>query len=558
MEDMVDDLLARWGKAKSDRATLDDTWEECARYYLPERAGFTSHIAQGEDRHEYVYDGEQIEAVDALAAFIETSMMPHEEPWLDMQTRERVEENDDEAKLWLAHASERMRHYIYDPAAGFQNTLWQAFLDLVVFGPGAFFIGENRDLTGLLFRSMHLKNLHWCRDEARNVDVCFLREELTLRQASQRWGIDNLSDDSRRALQDARSGQLERKVDFLQIVLPRTDYRPRSPFAKDKPFASYVIEVAPKHKVNESGFDEFPFIVAEWQILDEDIWSPGRRGLPDVRQLQQQAKTILQAGQLSVHPPIMIPSDGIFEPLNLVAGGVTQYDPSTLQQSGARSLVERLDIGGNMPLGLDMQERQREKVAAVFLRPLLQLPDRANMTATEVLRRGSDFVKRTASMFGRLQTRLTQPMVERVFAILMRQSLSRQFGPGSPFAPPPESIRGANANFKLYSPVAKAQREAEVASLAHFLDVMVPVWQLQQASGKPSSSDHIDFDAITRAFMETGISPKYLKAVDTVLEGRQAQQQAQQQAAQQQAVGEAAQAAGRAAPALRAAKEIAA
>ena len=81
-------------------------------------------------------------------------------------------------------------------------------------------------------------------------------------------------------------------------------YKPDSFFTTDMPWAEYVLENTSDNDklLYEGGYREFPHLVARWFQYGNETYSvtcPGYAALPDVRQLQAHAKTIIKMSQLS-------------------------------------------------------------------------------------------------------------------------------------------------------------------------------------------------------------------------------------------------------------------
>lgn len=541
--------IGAWNTCKGDRQTLDTVWEQLAQVYRPEREGFTSQQSPGASRQTQVYDGRQIENVSQLASSIESMLVPASEKWIEIGTEDRIEAKDDEAAKWCAESTNRLVDKIYDPRAGLQKAHPQIFGDLVTFGAAPMRAGQRSDMRAFLFQSRHLRDVHWYRDEAGLPQTVYSHVSLRLEQVEQmmpKWR-NGVSKATLKAIKDDK--KKGKKLDFLEVVEPRYDRNPNSAHALDMAFATYLIEVDERHTADEGGEHEQPWVIAEWEVLDggNDIWSPGRRGLPDVLQLQQMARTILRAGQRVVDPPLMTVG-GAFSKLNLTPGMVNYFDPSMLAKlPGLAKLVQPLELAGNLQVGWEMQDAQRKLVDEIFLRSVLRLPDKSGMTATEIMRLNQDLVRLTDSPFGRLDTDYVQPLVERCFNILLRESMLQGFKkPKSPFGPIPQSLSGASIKFKFLNPITRARKVAETAQLVTFLESIMPTVQV-----KPEILDNLDLDAIVRDYTASTLSPKYLVPMPQMQAIRQQRLQAQQNAQQAENIKSVGQGAGSAAPALK-------
>lgn len=524
--DLVEELCRRHSAAKSDRSTLDSTWERIAELFRPERLGFTSTRTPGDERLREIFDAVQIDCASRLASSMNALITPKGEAWVAVTTEDSAEADDDEVTTWLEESGKVLLARMYDPAANLEGMLQPAYADIVTFGASPCFIAEPRP-GALLFRSYHLKNVHWLRDHAGRPDTVFATCEMTARQAKQRGWM------GKRVTEALQQDKPDEKLTFVEVTAPRHDFRPGSPLATNRPWAFYVIEQAEKEVVEEGGFHEMPWLIPEWEALSNgDIWSPARRSLADVRMLQQMAKTLIRQAHLAAEPPLLYAGDGIMGPLRRQPGGMTPFDSTQVPPSG--KLVEVLNIAGDISVNFDMVEAVREACRRAFLLDVIQLPDRANMTATEVLRHNRDLVRLTMSPFGRFETGLVQPMVERCFAILFRQSQALRFGQGSPFAPPPEALQGTNIKFKFFTEVARARQAAETAGIATTFEALGPLVQV-----KPDILDHLDTDELARDVIGNQLSARYVKPMERVLAERQQraaaiEEQAQNEAAVQQ------------------------
>jgi hypothetical protein len=546
----AEELLDRWQACRTRRQTLDTVWDQLAQMYRPQREGFTSQVSQGSSRMTQVYDGEQIEAVDELANSIESMLTPASEKWIEIGTENRIEAFDDDAARWCSEATDVLVDRMYDPRAGLQVAGPQVFGDLVTFGAAPLRVGERSDFSSFLFRTSHLRDVHWYADEAGlpqtvYARMCLRGDQVQEKLDSGAWR-HGVSRETAKLLEDDKNGTV--KVDFLEVTTPRRDRNYGSAHVLDMPFAVYLVEIDARHLVDESGEQEQPWVIPTWQVLDNgnDIWSPGRRGLPDVLQLQAMAKTILRAGQRVVDPPIMT-IGGAFSKLNLSPGFVNFFDPTVVAKlAGIQKLVQPLELAGNLQFGWEMLSTQRKKIADIFLRPVLRLPDKSGMTATEVMRLNQDLVRLTDSPFGRLDTGYVQPLVERCFQTLLRQSILVRFDPmRSPFRPIPPTLSGARVRFKFLNPITRARKVAETAQLATFFESMLPLIQ-----ARPEVLDNVDLDAVVRDYTSVTLAPKYLVPKEQVQANRDQRKQQQLAQLQSEVLKNVGQGAGAAAPLL--------
>ena len=142
-------------------------------------------------------------------------------------------------------------------------------------------------------------------------------------------------------------------------------------------------------------------------------------------------------------------------------------------------------------------------------------------------------------VMGRLQHELLQPMVERVFNLLVAQDA---------FPEPPVMVEESGFSVEYVSPIAKAQRTGEAQGIMRLFELMSPL-----ASVDPSVFDHLDMDGLVRHMIKVLSIPAKVTNGEFEVAARRDERQAQEQ--QQQQMMEAqqtAQSLGAVAPAIKA------
>ena len=92
-----------------------------------------------------------------------------------------------------------------------------------------------------------------------------------------------------------------------------------------------------------------------------------------------------------------------------------------------------------------------------------------SMTATEVIQRNEEKMRILGPALSRLQSELLQPMILRVFNIMLRSKL---------FPIAPEVLANQEIDIEYVSPMALAQRSQELQSLVRGLELFTQIGQI--------------------------------------------------------------------------------
>ena len=503
IEQRIQETLREFGKLESGRRVWDSHFQDLADVLWPGLASITRQTTPGERRTDQIYDGTPMLAVRGLVSAIDGMLKPKTSRWMSIRAADDGLNELDVAKAWLEQATDIMFREFYRPRARFIQASGETDRSLVVLGSGTVFVSEPRDLNGLLFRSLPLRDTFYVENADGIVDTIYWRTEWPAYKAEQMWGRDKLGAETRRALEEKRG---DAAFKFLQVIRPRSKRDHERRDASNMPWQYQAIDVASSHIVEESGFMEWPFATPRWDTESGETYgrSPGMLALPDSRTLQQQGKTILKAGHMAVEPPLMAPHESIVRGPSLVPGGITYYNAAALRNAGLRDPIRPLFTGAQIPLAREMQQDVREQIFAAFFRNVLNLPvDGPAMTATEVIERKEEFVRTIGPVFGRLEADYMAPMVERAFGILLRQGK---------FPEPPPELQGQEVRFEFASPVEKVRRQLDTMNAVRTIEMISPFVQAD-----PAVMDNFNGDEIARDAAEFNSMPqRWLKPREQV------------------------------------------
>jgi hypothetical protein len=391
---------------------------------------------------------------------------------------------------------------------------------------------EQDDENFVRFSTRHCREIFLSEDSRGRVDTVYREFSMPARAFIDQFGADVVDQG---ILKRADSNPYE-KIRCIHAVYPRDERDPVKVDNKNKPFASVYIDPKNKKILSESGFDEFPYVAPRFLKASFEIGygrSPAMSALPDIKMINKMSEVTIRAAQKQVDPPLLVPDDGFMLPIRTVPGGLNFY------RSGTRDRIEPLNIGANNPLGLNMEEQRRQAIRSAFYVDQLILSQGPQMTATEVVQRTEEKMRLLGPVLGRLQAELLQPLISRVYNLMVRQKT---------FAAAPDFMRNSQIEIEYVSPLAKAQKQGDVQSALRMLELFGPLAQLDQ-----QVLDYIDADGMAKYLLKTlSIPATTIRGDGEVAQMRSMRQEQQAQAAEQQQIMQLAEAAGNAAPMVRA------
>ena len=528
-EDLAVVLLKRLDKLKVQRSTWEQHWQEIGEYIIPRKVDVTKTRSSGDKRMDNVYDGTGIHAAEMLSSSLHGMLTNPSMNWFDLAYLDEELNTDDEAKEYLESVTQIM--HLEFQRSNFAEQVHELYHDLITFGTGVMFITDAPEDEGVRFATRHISECYLAEDDYGRVDTVFRKFKMSVRALARQFGEDVIGDKMRAKLE--RNPYEE--VPVVHIVMPRDERDVRKADANNKPFASIYIEPGQKIILRESGFNEFPYVAPRFLKASFEMGygrSPAMTALPDVKMINAMSRTTIIAAQKQVDPPLMVPDDGFILPVRTKPGGLNFY------RSGSRDRIEPLNIGANNPLGLNLEEQRRQAIRSAFYVDQLVLGAGPTMTATEVVQRTEEKMRLLGPVLGRLQAEMLQPMIERVFQLLVRQNK---------LPPAPQDIVDRNLDIEYVSPLAKAQRQSDVQAIMRLFELMSPL-----ASIDPGVFDHLDTDGLVRYMLRTlSIPASVTKGVDDVASARSSRQEQEAAQADMMEATQTAEALGAVAPAIK-------
>ena len=516
-EQWVRQILADQSRMEGERIPYESTYRDIDRFIDPFGSGGFLQLYAGNRRVEDLYDVTALEGLDRCTAAIAGLTIPRNQRYESVAFADKELMKLPAVKRWCAHATERKYLCRYAPQAGFETQAHEDIRQECKYGTSALWVDERRGVS-LFYKSVHLSEIWIDENYFGRVDRVHRKFELTLRQMVDQFGEEALSDRSRADWEDPKKRHNKREI--LHMLRPNADYERGRLGVLGKPIESAYIEVDQKHIIRRGGYYTMPLPVSRHITGPRDKYgrSPAMKVLATVKGANAMARTILDAGNRAVNPPILFHDDAqitqlITKPGGLNPGGIDEY---------GRILARPMETGGALPYGMELLEQERNVIDKSFLGEFFRLlsdpGDR--MTATQVVETLQKEGVLIAPYIGRRETEKAQPIAERELDILMRADQIDPF--------PPEVLEaGARPVFVMNNPAARMARAEEVGAFTRWVEIGVQA----AAAGAPQALDRVNWDQGMQDVGEVlGVKPTHINTdeeVAAIREQRQGEQDMQ-------------------------------
>jgi len=514
------DLIERGQQLDKDRKAITTLWQELAENFYPQRADFTINRYIGETFAEQLYSSYPILVHRDLSNAFAAMLRPRAKPWFTVS----VDDDEDlsqEARMWLEWATKRQRNMMYDRRAQFIRATSEGDADFALTGQCCISreIVYDAPSPHLLYRTWHLRDVCWAEKADGAIGEIYVKWKPTIKQLKEgkynlhheiekRHGIDTLS-----------------KVDCLRLVVSTDIYRGQNGQGEGYPWMMVYLDVQNMHIMAEFGLFSHGFTLPRWQTVSgsQYAYSPAAvAGLPDARLLQAMSLTLLEAGEMSVRPPLIATIDAIRSDVQVYSGGITWADADYDERKGdvLRPLTQ--DRRG-LPHGFEQRDNQMAMLAeAFYLNKLTLPPPDGEMTAFETGQRVEEYVRQALPLFEPMEHEYNGQICEDTFDGLLRAGAF-----GSPQDMPRE-LKGRDYHFKFVSPLHDAIERKEASSFLESADLIERALAID-----PSAPVYLNTgSALTAALHGIGVEARHIRTkeqVDEILRQHAEQAEAEEQ-----------------------------
>ncbi len=497
---------------KGDRTTWESHWQEVSDYFQPNKNTVTNKKSPGQKRSVTVLDSTGIQSNELLAGALHGLLTNPNALWHEYTTGDVDLDREDDVREFLQYCARQTHNALNN--SNFQTEIHETYLDICSFGTNALLIEED-DVTDVRFSARFIGEYCVVENHLGFIDQIYREWKWPAAKIAAEFGVDVLP----KKLKDDLEKGSETLHCVIQAVYPRILVDQKSQNA-NRYISQYVL---PDENVElrEAGFREFPYVVPRWTKATGETYgrSPAMTALPEMKTLNIMTETMIQAAQKVVDPPMQMEDDGVILPIITRPGGLNFRRP------GSEPIAPLFNYA-QVDFGYEALAERRKRVREAFYIDQLRLQQGGpQMTATEVLQRTEEQMRLLGPMLGRQQSELLRPLIDRVFAILVRKGKldMRKM---------PAILAGRKLDVRYSSLIAKAQRLNEGQNLMRVMEALIPIINVDA-----KAADNLNGDAAFRVVNETFGGPQEIvrnkKDVDQIRQARAQAQQAQMQAEQQ-------------------------
>lgn len=524
METKRQKLDRRLGELKRIRSDYERTHQSICDEILPYRGNFyTSGTRKTpEVRSTTKPNSTPTKSLRIMSAGLMAGITSPSREWFNLTTTDKELKEKAGVKKYLNRVEKLIREHLAQ-ARWYQTLADGTYPDLGLIATAALFLEEASDANGVRFEPLTIGEYWLDTNKDGEVDTCFRERVMTVRQVVQRWGLENVSTQTRRAHQRNHLGQL---VTIIHAVFPNEDIKTGESGPEGMDFASCWFEKSSKPHdgfLSQGGYREFPVLAPRWNARADDVYgvgSPGWEALGDCKALQHLELRLARLVDKSSDPPMKASSSMRSQRASLMPGDVTYL------ADGAGQVYEpAMTVSPQSIVAVEQHIRRHEdRIEDAFFVSLwmamLNDDRQQRATATEVEAIRQEVMLQLGPLLENLNNGLLEPCINRVYAILERQQV---------LPPAPPELEGGELKVEFISVMHQAQKLTGVSGIRELLNNVAMLVQ----TGRTDALDKVNSDAIVDELTDIlGIKPELIytdREVEGIRQQRAEQQQAQQQ-----------------------------
>lgn len=539
----IQQVLRKHKKLKEEKQPWNNHYQIIGEYIRIRKQNFTSTQVQGGFLVDDIFDSTAPMSNVKMAAAFMGALWPNGAKSMRIVQPHAIAESP-EIKEYFKEFTTRLSLAMDSPKSGLALSLDEYAQDQGAFGTCGVAVFEEADIDHpISYTTWDVKTM--CIDENSKgvVDTVYNEKTYTVRDLVDKYGLKNVHENVRKAYDNMK---YDDKVNVLHAIEPRIKRNKKKKGNKNMPYASYHIDLDNKFLMKESGFEEFPVIVARFSKCPDEKYgrSPSMLALPDILELNAIRESRMLAVEKNLDPPIMVYDDGSLGggEIDTSAGSVTVVSVSG-RISGQKPVEPLYTVGEMQSTQLHIEELKQTITQQYYLDRLLDLNNETRMTLGEAQIRNKLRGDSLSAIFSRQELEFFTPLIERSINIMFNKGLL-----GVRRGSPEEALAQLRGEKPLIIPDA-IQRRIDEGREAYEIQYVSPAKRMMQAEevqgimttwefagnlagAAPDIIDHLDPDETIKRLAElTGAPSEIIRDLQSVKAIRSARQQMQQQMA---------------------------
>jgi hypothetical protein len=530
-KDVVEKLCLQFSQMKAEREPWAAVWRKIA-VFESER-GNMFHGTQAQDasylalyRNTKDIDNTARNAIQVFSSGMLSGVTPASDQWFRLRVSDASGGKDLQQYRPVAHYLEQLEQVFLKDfvTKNFYTQQVSSYKQIGMYGMQCMNVGFHEDL-GTYYRDIPVDEIYVTNDFAGRVNCVFREMFLSIQQAVEMFGQENMSDGVKKMIRMKQFNPNER-IRIIHAVYKKSPGFENVLGNNKLPYVSFYFEPAEEHLISEGGFESMPYIVTRAYADGRSPYSvsPGTVALADVLMVNEIKSLMLQAGQLSIAPPMLMPDNGLVGRLSYRPSAINLYRKDA---TSSPNDYMPLKLGGDFTLAMElMNMAQKDIQTAFFVDLFLMIHNRVQggqgtPTATEIQQLATEKSFLLAPILINQQQENFNRLFERVFELMQGQD--------GKLPPVPEELQDAELEIHYESPLVRAQQGVQTQQMLQAMQDMGALMQIY-----PDLKDIMDSDMMMRKILDNrGMPQSLIREVKEVMELRQGRQEAQMQAQQQ-------------------------
>jgi hypothetical protein len=448
----------RFERARSARGAWEALWQECYEFALPPTqpsfGSSGSSLAAAPSSSSRLFDGTAPDAVDQLAASLLARLTPPWSRWFGLAAgRDLSPEEQQKVGPELEAIAETLQMHF--DRSNFAVEIHQCYLDLAAAGTACLLFEEAPIGAGSAFRFTAVPLAEaWLEESAQGrLDTVFRRTSLAGEVFRKRFPKASLEADTVRRIE---AGE-EVRIEVVEAVLPEPEDREGFRYVALRDGGAAAEIAGDDAPLAEGRFQRSPFIAFRWLKAPGEAYgrSPVMKAIPDIKTANKVVELVLKNASIAVTGIWQAEDDGVLNPANikLVPGSII---PKAVGSAG----LTPLEAPGKFDVSQLVLEDLRARIRHALMADALAQIDAPRMTATEVLERSAEMSRILGATYGRLQSELLTPLIQRGLAILRRR---REI--------PDIVVDGRVVTLQYRSPLAQDQAKEDARNVVSWIEM---------------------------------------------------------------------------------------